>query len=636
MNKQASITEQAPTAQSPQLSAHEQFNPIEDYAAVGDCRSVALVSRKGSIDWLCFPHFSGPAVFAALLDPACGGHFAITPNSEFKVQRRYIEETNVLETCFITQNGVARLTDCLVIPDEAQEHTHLQPQQELLRIIETLDGEVALDISYAPRPDFNRSHWRLRNYGKLSWGCSLRDELFMLLTDSPLEIDTQGKTLHCQVQLRAGEKYYFSLTYSKHNIGTIVPLGSNAEERLSVTTRWWRKWSEQCAYDGPYREIVLRSALTLKLMTYSLSGAVVAAPTASLPEKIGGVRNWDYRYCWLRDATLTLGVFDKLGFHTEERAFMNWLLYTTRLSWPRLQVLYDVYGKTRLNEQTLAQFRGYRDSRPVRVGNAAHEQIQLDVYGEVILAAYHAVQSGTRLDRTAARMLTGLGHTICSRWHEPDHGIWESRQQGTHNTYSKVMCWVGLDHLLRLHQQGCLSVPAAKMQREREAIRDAIETKGFNPALNSYTTAFGVDDVDASLLLLPRWGYIPADHPRMLGTFARIEQELGHDALVFRFREGFDGLPAGEGAFGIASFWAVEYLVQRGDRDAATQRFEKLLDYANDLGLYAEEIDPQTGAALGNFPQAFTHVGLINAALALSSSSIKSNDTKRAHIIAEE
>ena len=600
-------------------SQNSDFTPIEDYAAIGDCRTVALVSRSGSIDWLCFPHFSGPSVFAALLDPDRGGHFAINPTAEFQASRCYIEGTNVLETTFKTEAGTVRLTDCMTVPDDEQERNSLQPQREVLRIIEVIDGKVELDVVYEPRPDYARDKGRMRKYGRLGWGCAYRDELFMLHADFPLDIDAQRHALHGREILTKGEKRYFSLTYVKRDIATIAPLGRDAEARLCATENWWRAWSGQCAYDGPHREMVLRSALTLKLMTYSLSGAVVAAPTASLPEKIGGVRNWDYRYCWLRDAALTLGAFDELGFEQESQAFLGWLLHATRLTRPELQVLYNVYGETKLSEQTLTHLRGYRDSTPVRVGNAAHEQTQLDVYGEVILTTYNAVQRGLPLGAIAARMIKDFGLTICKKWRQPDEGIWEARNGGQHNTYSKAMCWVGLDRLLRLAEQGHLRVPMEKFQREREAIHDAIEAKGFNQQRGSYNTAFGVDDVDASLLLLSRWGYIDADHPRMVGTYARIEQELDNNGLMHRFRAGFDEfLPPGEGAFGIASFWAVDYLAQRGDVDAAMNRFEHLLGFANDLGLYAEEIDPHTGAALGNFPQAFTHVGLINAALVLS------------------
>lgn len=615
MQKKASNPDAKDFHTSPQKLT---YLPIEDYAIIGDCRSAALISRNGSIDWLCFPHFSGASLFAALLDPERGGRFAISPSGEFQVQRRYVDETNVLETTFKTHTGIARLTDCMALPVESEAHTHLLPQREVLRILEVVEGEVDLEVTYEPRPDFGRAKTRLRRYGRLGWGCSFRDELFMLHANIPFECDSEGKTLSTCLRLSSGEKRHLSLTYTKRDIAVIMPLGKDADNRVSDTLQWWKAWSKQLRYDGPYRDMVLRSVLTLKLMTYSLSGAVVAAPTASLPEKIGGVRNWDYRYCWLRDASLTLAAFNDLGFRSENEEFLAWLLHATRLSWPKLQVLYDVYGETELTETTLDHFNGYRNSRPVRVGNAAHAQTQLDVYGEVILAVYDAVQHGLRLDVMATRMLVGLGRTICKQWRQPDQGIWEARDEGLHNTYSKAMCWVGLDCLLRLAEQGHIRVPAQRFQDEREAIRDAVETQGFNKTKGSYDTAFGVDEVDASLLLLARCGYIDANHPRMTGTYERIERELGENGFIYRFRAGFDDfLPPGEGAFGIASFWAIDYLALRGDIDKATQRLDTLLKYANDLGLYAEEIDPKTGVALGNFPQAFTHVGLINAALSL-------------------
>jgi GH15 family glucan-1,4-alpha-glucosidase len=349
---------------------------------------------------------------------------------------------------------------------------------------------------------------------------------------------------------------------------------------------------------------------------------VIAAPTASLPERIGGVRNWDYRYCWLRDASLTLRAFDDLGFTVEGEAFLSWVLHATRLTWPELQVLYDVYGEARIPESTLDHLEGYARSVPVRVGNAAIDQLQLDTYGEVIDAAWRYCERGGRLDRTTARTLAGLGDTVIRRWHEPDEGIWEPRRGRQHHTHSKAMCWVALDRLVRLCERRHVQAEPARFARPRDEIREVIEAHGYSARLGSYVSIFDGETLDASLLLLSLMGYADPQSPRMRGTLARVRERLGADAgwggLLYRYLDEDDGLPGSEGAFGICGFWGVEARALQGDVGAARSDFERLLSFGNDVGLFAEEIDPQDGAALGNFPQAFTHVGLINAAITLA------------------
>ncbi|MGE3280037.1 MAG: glycoside hydrolase family 15 protein [Alphaproteobacteria bacterium] len=597
--------------------ANGNWPAIGDYALIGDCRTAALVSRDGSIDWWCLPYFAGPAFFAAILDRANGGRFSISPAIEHRAARKYLDGSNVLQTTFRIEGGELRLTDAMTIPG-ALERPQLLPQRELLRCIEAVGTEIPVDIVYAPRPDYARADVRLARRGKLGWACAWRSHLLLLHSDLPLEPAGDGTSLRARVRIKPGERLFFSASYVRNDIGVVLPLGEAAAARIDATVRWWRDWLGRCRYDGPYADHVKRSALVLKLLTFSLSGAVIAAPTASLPETIGGSRNWDYRFCWLRDASLTLEAFTGLGFEDESAAFLNWLLHATRLTRPRLQVLYDVYGESRIREATLDHFEGYRGSRPVRIGNGAWNQSQLDVYGSVIMAAATHAARGGDLSRSERRMLTGLGHCVCRDWNYQDHGIWEIRGAQRHYTYSKVTCWAALDCLVDLSERGVLSGSADKWRHVRDEIRAAIEQHGFNPTCNSYTSFFGSAEPDASLLLMPRYRYCEPDEPRMAGTFSYIDRELAVGPLVYRYRPGLDGLDGNESAFGFCSFWAVDYLAKAGELNAARLRFEQLLKHASDIGLYGEEIDAGTGEAIGNFPQAFTHIGLINAALSLA------------------
>ena len=601
------------------IATAEEYPPIGDYALIGDCRGAALVSREGSLDWLCFPRFDSPSLFAALLDSAAGGRFSVRPTNGFQTERRYRPDTAILETTFHCPNGAVVLRDLMPVASEDEKLAELTPDHEVLRELEALTGEVQLSVRYDPRPDYGRIQPVLRQRGSFGLWCEAGGGALLLRTDPPLHWTLDGQGAQATVRLRAGEHAYLSLTYSEEAPAVIPPLGRAAAERVARSARWWRGWASRCRYQGPYREAVLRSALTLKLLTYAPSGAVIAAPTTSLPEQLGGVRNWDYRYCWLRDAAFTLRALFALGYAEEATAFVNWLLHATRLTWPELQVVYNVFGEARLPERELPHLEGYEGARPVRVGNDAHGQLQLDVYGEVIDAAAQFVHQGGRLDHETSRLLRGLGETVCKRWREPDEGIWEGRSGRVHHTHSHVLCWVALDRLIDLHDGGHLRLPVGQLRRERAAIRDAIETRGFADALESYTQRFGGKELDASLLVLPLYGYCAATDSRMRSTCQRIHEQLSHGSFIYRYKaESDDGLPPGEGAFGICSFWAVECLALGGEVARATAAFEQLLGYANDVGLIAEEVDPDSGAMLGNFPQAFTHVGLINAALTLA------------------
>jgi GH15 family glucan-1,4-alpha-glucosidase len=599
-------------------SAQSGQPPLEDYAVIGDCRTAALVSRTGSCDWLCLPDFSSPSVFAKILDPWAGGFFLIRPRDVFSVERRYLDNTPALETTFKTSRGAVRVIDVVTVVDGVET---IQPMREILRFIQGISGEVELDVCIDARPNYGRTKPRIKHHGQLGWCYSWSNELLTVRSD--IDLQRLGDALHAVVQVQATDRICLSLSYVTGDLGVLSLLGRDADERLERTLQWWKSWTNRCTYRGPYQEAVLRSALTLKLLSFSLSGAIIAAPTSSLPETIGADRNWDYRYCWLRDAGMTMQAFIGLGFHEEGRSFLNWLLHATRLTWPELQVVYDVYGRTQLREKQLEHFQGYQASRPVRIGNGAYSQHQLDVYGEVVFAADTYIDGGGKLEPVECRMLAGFGKVVCKKWREADHGIWETRGAARQHTFSKVMCWLALDRLLKLDRKHILSLGslAGEFRREREAVADVIEQRGFNLRVESYVSELDGDAVDASLLLMPCIGYKPASDPRIVSTYERIWQRLGRGGLLYRYERGYDGIGSSEGAFGICSFWAVHHLACRGDIDEARRLFERILSFANDLGLFGEQIDPESGAALGNFPQAFTHVGLINAAIAIEQAS---------------
>jgi GH15 family glucan-1,4-alpha-glucosidase len=590
--------------------------PIGDYAVIGDCRSAALVSLDGSIDWLCLPRFDSPSVFAAILDQRSGGHFLTRPAGRSTITRRYVRETNVLETTFTTESGVVRLTDVMPVDTEQAKARELWPEHEILRRVECVEGRADVEVVFTPRFDYGRTPARIDSRRPGLFYCEHGARALALSTDIQLVRAKGDHELVGTERLSEGSRRYLSMTYAHGMPAVLAALGPAADRRIERSIRWWTEWVGGCRYSGPYRSAVVRSALVLKLLSYSPSGAIVAAPTTSLPEKIGGVRNWDYRYCWLRDASLTLRALCDLGFEVEAESFLSWLLHATRLTWPDVRVLYGVYGEPQVPEREVTDLSGYANSAPVRIGNLAAEQLQLDTYGELAEAAFVWVSRGGTLDRASRRNLVELGRNVCRRWQEPDDGIWERRAGRRHHTHSKVMCWVALDRLLKLHESGQLRAPATEFATARNALRSEIERRGYNEDLRSYVSAFDGDEVDASLLVLALHGYADASSPRMRSTCERIREHLGAGSLLYRYRE-IDGLPPGEGAFGICGFWEAENRVLQGQRAEAVTQFESLLTFANDVGLFAEEIDPDTGAALGNFPQALTHVGLINAALAL-------------------
>jgi GH15 family glucan-1,4-alpha-glucosidase len=439
----------------------------------------------GLLDWLCLPRFDSPSVFAALLDASAGGRFCIRPVGEYRSERRYVANTNVLETVFRTPTGACVLRDLISVSSEEDKRAYLIPEHEVLRELEGLEGEVELELVYDPRPDYGRVRPLLEERGALDLRCEVDGTSLTLRSEMSLELTDGDRSAGGFARIRSGERKYLSLTYSMEAPAVIPLLGEAARGRIERTVRWWQEWANRSTYEGPYREAVVRSALTLKLMSYAPSGALVAAPTTSLPEAIGGVRNWDYRYCWLRDASFTLRALFALGYREEAEAYIGWLLHATRLTWPELNVLYGVFGEAKLPERELPHLEGYAGSRPVRIGNDAQGQLQLDVYGEVINGAARFLDRGGRFDHDTNRMLDGLGLTVCKRWREPDEGIWEGRSGRFHNTHSKVLCWVALDRLIKMHEAGHLEVSVNLFRADRDAIRKEIEAHGYNERIRS-------------------------------------------------------------------------------------------------------------------------------------------------------
>jgi GH15 family glucan-1,4-alpha-glucosidase len=597
---------------------------IGDHAAIGNCRTLALVSSQGALDWWCYPAFSSPSVFGTLLDDERGGRFALGPAGAPFGAQSYAPSSNVLRTRFETPGGVLELTDFMCVPEAGGAPAPGQPQ-EIVRIADCVAGSVELDVLFAPRPDYARADPLLAPGPDGSWRFRIGAELAVLRSSLPLQYDAAHQALAGRRRMQAGERHAFVLHVPADDVHHApAALVHDAEDRLAATQGLWRAWCARCRYDGPYGDAVLRSALALKLLNHRPTGAVVAAPTTSLPESETGARNWDYRFCWLRDTSLVLQAFLDLGYSRESDAFLRWLLHATRVTRPKLQVVYDVTGDALLPEQILASLRGWHGIGPVRIGNAASEQEQNDVYGEVLLTAWQHVNGGGPLDDQEKGLLAGFAEVVCDLWRQPDQGIWEIRLPPRHNTHSKLMCWAALDRALALRDRCGLPMDVARVRAERDALRVDIDTHGFDPQLGSYVGFYGSQAVDASLLLMPRIGYLDAQDPRMVGTVREIMRQLQVDGLLYRYPPGgaYDGVPGPEHLFAICSFWCVECLARQGRLDEAQAMFEKLLSLRNPVGLYAEEFRVGTGEPMGNFPQAFSHTGLITAALALQKAGV--------------
>lgn len=595
------------------------YRPIADYAIIGDTQTAALVARDGSIDWCCLPRFDSGAVFCRLLDRQRGGFFRIGPIGDFSVQRRYIDDTNVLESHFDTGSGTLRLTDFMAVERREERragveayHTH-----DVLRLIEGVSGAVDVEIVFKPTFDYARASTTvsLRADGAVA---SAGQEHMVLACPTPLQPAGDG-VWRARWRVNAGMRAWVTLAYDSGSEPQAFS-AHDAEGALARTLTFWRDWARQCSYRGPYRESVVRSALALKLLTFSPSGAIVAAPSASLPEAIGGARNWDYRYVWLRDAGLILYALQSIGFHEEADHFFDWLTELCIRCRHRLQPIYTICGEADLQEACLAHLEGYRGSRPVRIGNGAARQVQLDIYGHVLDAADLHFAAGRGLHERQWALLSELADRAAQRWREPDQGLWEVRSEPSHFLYSKLLCWVALDRALRLAPAATPAAVRERWRRTRAEIRTAIERRGYDAGLGAFTQAFDRPVLDASALAIPLVGFLPPSDPRVRATLARIQERLTVNGLVYRYRpeESDDGLPGGEGTFALCSFWLVDNLALAGRVDEAQSLFERLLGYANDVGLLAEEIEPATGRLLGNYPQGFTHLGLIEAAVNLA------------------
>ena len=587
----------------------DPYVPLRDYAVIGDGRTAALISRDGSVDWWCLPNLDSPSVFGALLDADRGGRWVLLPEDAAQIERQYRPGTNVLETTYSTATGRVRVTDVMTLPDGG-----LTPFRELARRVDGLAGCVTMRWRIEPRFGYGIAPTRIEPRKPFPIATSGNSAVAACVWGAG-DVETDDGALGGRFEARAGTRSTLAVA-AAYGEPLIFPSRDDVERRIEATAAFWRDWSAQLTYQGRWRDAVVRSALALKLLVFAPSGAIAAAPTTSLPEAIGGERNWDYRFSWIRDSAFTLESLLQLGCHTEAKAFFWWFMHATRRTLPRLHALYRLDGASDMPERTLP-LAGYRDSRPVRIGNAAIAQLQLDAYGELVDAVFRYAHRGYVLGSDTARDVGRVADFVCSTWRTPDSGIWEVRAEPRHYTQSKAMCWVALDRAVRLAERG--RIPGRGARRwasEAAAIRHFIEERCWSDAEQSYAWYADSDELDASLLLLPIARYDRPDAPRISMTIEAVRRELATGALLRRYT-GDDGLLEGEGAFVCCSFWLAEALAISGRRREAEELLDDLVALANDVGLYAEEIDPTSRAFVGNFPQGLVHLALISAAIAL-------------------
>jgi GH15 family glucan-1,4-alpha-glucosidase len=581
---------------------------IEDYAIIGDCRTAALVGRNGSIDWLCWPRFDSAACFARLVGSADNGFWQISPAKEaFSARRRYLPGTLILETEFETAEGAVALLDFMPVGSE---------QSDLVRMVIGRRGRVAMQSEGVLRFDYGASvPWVTLSEDRKSLRAVAGPDLALLC--SPVPLENKDRRTCARFEVGEGETLSFVLTHAESHLELATRL--NARKALAETEAFWKRWSAHCAIEGEHAGAVRRSLITLKALTYAPTGGIVAAPTMSLPERIGGVRNWDYRYCWLRDATLTLLALMDAGYYDEARAWREWLVRAVAGAPSQMQIMYGIAGERRLTELEIPWLAGYEGSMPVRIGNAAAAQLQLDVYGELIDALYQGCKGGLAGYDIAWRLQRALLDHLERVWTQPDAGIWEVRSVPRHFTYSKLMAWVAFDRAVKMVEGFKVDGPVERWRALRERIHRDVCDNGFSRKRNSFVQCYGRHELDASLLLIPITGFLPPEDPRVRSTAEAIRRDLTQDGLVLRYRteEAEDGLPPGEGVFLACSFWLADNLSMQGRWDEANQLFERLLGLTNDVGLLAEQYDPLARRQLGNFPQAFSHVALVNTALNL-------------------
>ena len=582
--------------------------PIEDYAMIGDCHTAGLVSRQGSIDWLCLPYFDSGACFAALLGTAEHGHWSISPAEPIRnIRRRYRDGTLILETEFETESGSAKLIDCMMSRQE---------MPELLRVVVGTRGQVRMKLELVIRFDYGSVVPWVRRIGN-GISAIAGPDMLRLRADVPLH--SKNMKTAAEFTVAEGQKVAFDLSWYPSNQHEPAPV--NIEEAIQNTEKWWRTWSDRCTYQGEWRDAVLRSLITLKALTFLPTGGIVAAPTTSLPELLGGVRNWDYRFCWVRDATLTLQSLLKAGYLDEAREWQEWLLRAVAGSPSELNILYGLHGERRLTELELPWLPGYEKSVPVRTGNAAYKQYQLDIFGEVANTLFEAREAGLAPPQHARREVAlAMLQFLETGWEQPDEGIWEVRGPRRHFVHSKMMAWVAVDRLLKMAELGRFAVDIPRWKKLRGAIHEQVCRQGFDANMNSFVQYYGGKHLDASILMMPLVGFLPPDDPRVIGTVKAIETHLVENGFVGRYTQdpAVDGMPHGEGTFLPCSFWLADNYELQGRHAEAVAMFERLLDIRNDVGLLSEEYDPIAKRQLGNFPQAFSHVGLVNTAFNLT------------------
>ncbi|GAA2506435.1 glycoside hydrolase family 15 protein [Streptomyces longisporus] len=584
---------------------------IEDYALIGDEQTAALVGRDGSVDWLCLPRFDSPACFAKLLGDKENGHWRIAPKGAkgHCTRRAYRPDTLVLDTEWETDEGAVRVTDLMPQRDRAPD---------LVRIVEGLHGKVTVRSTLRLRFDYGSIVPWMRRSDSQRVAIAGPDSVW-LRTEPAVHTWGEDYGTHSEFTVKKGEKVAFVLTW--HPSHHPRPPQIDPYKALHSSVKDWQKWSAACRYHGPHRDAVMRSLITLKALTYAPTGGIVAAPTTSLPEELGGVRNWDYRYCWLRDSTLTLGALLACGYHEEAEEWRNWLLRAVAGDPADLQIMYGLAGERRLPEFDLPWLSGFADSTPVRIGNEAVNQLQLDVYGEVLDSLWLARKSGLSVKPHMWAIQASLMDWLHAEWRQPDEGLWEVRGGRRHFVHSKIMVWVAADRAVRtLEENPKLRGNLDDWRALRDEVHREVCEKGFDAERNTFTQSYGSRELDAALLLIPRVGFLPPDDPRVAGTIDAIRQELDHGGFLRRYSTDettVDGLPGDEGTFLVCSFWLADALHMTGRRKEARELFERLVGLTNDVGLLSEEYDPVDDRQLGNFPQAFSHVGLVNTALAL-------------------